>query len=78
MIVEPNSNSAGSKESIGVNETLLLRVCALHRLRPYWDFDSYAVTMQIYHGTMPVAEAVATQKTAKSENFYERVKFDTW
>jgi hypothetical protein len=61
-----------------VQETLLLRVCSLHRLGADWAFESYAVKMQIYHGTRPLAEAVITEFVYKSDSFYERVKFDTW
>ena len=72
-------NPTSPKESMEVYETLLLRVCALHRLKPNWDFDDFVVTMQIYHGTRPLADtAVATDFVGKSESFYERAKFDTW
>ncbi len=66
------------KESINVYDTLLLRLCALHRLQADWTFDDYSLTMQVYHGTRPIAEAVATEFVRKSESLYERVKFDTW
>ena len=48
------------KESINVYDTLLVRVCALHRLDPEWRFEDYEVTMHIYHGTRPVAPGLAT------------------
>ena len=34
--------------------------------------------MQIYHGTMPIAEAITTDHIPKSESFYERIEFDSW
>ena len=66
------------KEAIEVYETLLVRLCALHRLQPDWNFDDYQITMQVYHGTRPLAEAVTSDIKFKSESFYERVVFDTW
>ena len=67
------------KESINVYETLLVRVCALHRLDPEWRFEDYEVTMQIYHGTRPVAPGLATGFHARTEtDFYDVVKYDEW
>ena len=70
------------KESINVYETLLVRVCALHRLDPEWRFEDYEVTLQIYHGTRPVAPGLATgfhARTAAAEtDFYDVVKYDQW
>lgn len=36
-------NSGGETNSYDSKETLLLRVCALHRLQPDWMFDEYMV-----------------------------------
>ncbi len=47
-------------------------------LQADWEFDDYALTMQVYHGTRPIAEQVWTDFVAKTDSFYERVKFDKW
>ena len=67
------------KESINVYETLLVRVCSLHRMDPEWRFEDYEVTMQIYHGTRPITPGQATEFHAKTEtDFYDIVKYDKW
>lgn len=70
----------GSQECIGIYETLLVHVCALHRLEPNWTYDDYTITMQVYHGTTPIqfSDSKVTSDTGKSESFYEWVKFDSW
>ncbi len=66
------------RETIEIKETLLLRICALHRLPVDWSHDDYKISMQIYHGTMPIAEPLQTVFTSKTESFYDRVVFDSW
>lgn len=66
------------KETIEIKETFLLRVCALHRLPSDWRYDDYKVSVQVYHGTRPIAEPQHTPFQAKTESFYERVVYDCW
>jgi hypothetical protein len=77
-VVDGISNQVATKESIHIYETLLLRVCAVHRLDPQWEYEDYQVTTQIYHGTRPIVEPMVTKFAGKTESFYERVKFDSW
>lgn len=74
------ATAAAPQECIGIYETLLLHVCALHRLEPNWTYDDYTIMMQVYHGTTPIqsSESKSTSHTGKSESFYEWVKFDSW
>ena len=73
------SEQSGSKETIDIFETLVARVCILHRLNPDWPpFEDFAVRMQIFHGTRPIAEPPLTPFFSKSESFYENVVFDSW
>ena len=68
-----------AKETIDIFETLVARVCVLHRLNPNWlSYDDFAVRMQIFHGTCPIAEPPLTPFYSKSESFYENVVFDSW
>ena len=70
---------SSAKETIEINETLVARVCVLHRLNPNWpSYDDFAVRMQIFYGTCPIAEPPLTEFYAKSESFYESVVFDSW
>lgn len=70
--------SSSPRETIEVKETMLLRITALHRLPMHWNYDDYKISMQIYHGTRPIAEPCQTVFQAKSESFYERIVFDFW
>jgi phosphatidylinositol-4-phosphate 3-kinase len=73
------SEQSCSKETIDIFETLVARVCILHRLNPDWpNFEDFAVRMQIFHGTRPIAEPPLTPFVSKSESFYENVVFDSW
>ena len=45
-----------ARETIEVKETLLLRICAVHRLPVDWNYDEYKVSFQVYHGTRPIGE----------------------
>ena len=67
------------KETIDIFETLVARVCVLHRLDPNWpNYDDFAVQMQIFHGTRPIAEPPCTPFSAKGESLYESVVFNSW
>ena len=69
----------GPKETIDIYETLLARVCVLHRMDPSWpNYDDFGVRMQIFHGTRPIAEPSLTEFCAKKDSFYESVVFDSW
>ena len=66
------------KETIHVQESLCLRICALHRLPADWKHDEYCVSYQIYHGTKPIAEPIQTVYQPSSKSFFDRVLFDAW
>ena len=71
--------SVAPKETIEIFETLVARVCVLHRLNPNWpNYDDFAVRMHIFHGTRPIAEPPMTPYFSKCESFYESVVFDSW
>ena len=66
------------RETIEVEETLLIRMCAVHRLPPEWDFDEYKIILQVYHGSRPIAEPLHTIFQTKTKSFYDRIVFDSW
>jgi phosphatidylinositol-4-phosphate 3-kinase len=43
-----------------VRETLLVRVCCVHRLPAGWSHTDYRVDLRVYHGTRLVGETLAT------------------
>ena len=72
------SSMTKPRETIEVEETLLIRMCAVHRLPPEWDFDEYKIILQVYHGSRPIAEPLHTIFQTKTKSFYDRIVFDSW
>ena len=66
--VEPNQMPKNSRETIKVDESLLIRICALHRLPLEWKYDEFKISLQIYHGTRPIMEPLQTNYTAVTES----------
>ena len=70
---------AAPRETIEIFETLVARVCGLHRININWpNYDDFTVRMQIFHGTRPIAEPLLTPFYSKGESFYESIVFDSW
>ena len=44
----------------------------------HWNYDEYKISLQIYHGTRPIADPLQTTFQSKNEGFYERIVFDSW
>ena len=66
------------KELKEVKETLLTRICAIHRIPVDWQYDEFSVSLQVYHGTRPIADPLQTVFQSKRESFYEYILFDSW
>ena len=66
------------RETIEVEETLLIRMCAVHRLPPEWNYDEYKISLQVYHGSRPIAEPLHTIFQTQTKSFYDRIVFDSW
>ncbi|XP_012259521.2 phosphatidylinositol 4-phosphate 3-kinase C2 domain-containing subunit beta isoform X3 [Athalia rosae] len=71
-------NPTTTLDSSEVIDTVLVRVCALHRLPSTWKHDDYIIAAQIFHGTRPVGQAVVSEPMAISSSFYPRVLFNAW
>jgi len=64
-----------------VNETLLVRICCVHRLDPSWTYTDYRVDLRMYHGTKLMAETLSTaHKLPKQDHqdLYKVVTVDHW
>ena len=59
---EDDSIIVGEKRlTTKVQETLLVRVCCVHRLSPEWQYTDYRVDLRVYHGTRLIGgETLAT------------------
>ena len=52
-----------------VQETLLVRVCCVHRLSPEWQYTDYRVDLRVYHGTRLIGgETLATVTKAGTQD----------
>eukprot|EP00092_Neocalanus_flemingeri_P001614 GFUD01001721.1.p1 GENE.GFUD01001721.1~~GFUD01001721.1.p1 ORF type:complete len:1837 (+),score=416.06 GFUD01001721.1:479-5989(+) len=64
-----------------VNETLLVRICCVHRLDPNWTYNDYRIDLRVYHGTKLIAETLSTaHKLPKQDHqdLYKVVTVDHW
>jgi len=64
-----------------VHETLLVRICCVHRLDPNWAYSDYRVDLRVYHGTKLMAETLSTaHKLPKQDHqdLYKVVTVDHW
>jgi len=64
-----------------VNETLLVRICCVHRLDPNWSYSDYRIDLRVYHGTKLMAETLSTaHKLPKQDHqdLYKVVTVDHW
>lgn len=66
-------------ESSGVLDCVGFRVCALHRLEPTWNYDTYEVRIELLHGTSSVGRSQLVFGTSSSRSaifFPNRIVFD--
>ncbi|QQP56278.1 Phosphatidylinositol4phosphate 3kinase C2 domaincontaining subunit beta-like, partial [Caligus rogercresseyi] len=67
------------KKTTEMPETLLVRVCALHRLKMNWaHLKDFGVSISLYHGVNRMTNPVKITLKERSEGFYECVFFDSW
>lgn len=68
--------------STSVQETLLVRVCCVHRLPPDFSHTDYRVDLRVYHGTRLVGGhtlATATKPaTREQQDLHKAVWLDHW
>ena len=66
-------------DSTDVLDCVSFRICALHRLEPGWNFDTYEVRADLLHGTTSVARNQLVFGTPNSRSAYyfpNRIVFD--
>ncbi|XP_040564989.1 phosphatidylinositol 4-phosphate 3-kinase C2 domain-containing subunit alpha isoform X1 [Lepeophtheirus salmonis] len=74
-----NNCRINSKKTSDMPETLLVRTCALHRLKINWsNYKEFGVTVSLYHGTNRMTNPIKIPFKERSEGFYECVFFDSW
>ncbi|KAI4457618.1 phosphatidylinositol kinase [Holotrichia oblita] len=61
-----------------IQDSILVRVSAVHRPSPDWKFDDFIVHAQIYHGTRPIGKRVVTQPCTPLPSLYPRILMNTW
>ncbi|XP_071051233.1 phosphatidylinositol 4-phosphate 3-kinase C2 domain-containing subunit beta [Onthophagus taurus] len=61
-----------------IQDSVLLRVSAIHRPAPDWKYDNFVVVAQVFHGTRPIGKPVATQPCAYLASLYPRILVNTW
>lgn len=67
-------------DSSSVLDCIDLRMCALHRTDPAWNFDRFEIQAELYHGNMPIAHnqfIFALPDSGKSSLLFpNRILFD--
>lgn len=66
------------KSVVEITDSVLVRVCALHRPSPEWKHESFMIAAQIYHGTRPVGQPVLSQPNNLIEYWYPVINFNYW
>lgn len=61
-----------------MTDSILARVCALHRPLQEWKHESFMIAAQIYHGTRPVGQPVLSQPSSITEYWYPVINFNYW
>lgn len=61
-----------------VPDSVLIRICAIHRPSPDWKHDDFIVAAQVYHGTRPIGMPVLSQPSGVTQSLYPRVLFNSW
>ena len=61
-----------------VLDTVLIRVSALHRLRPDSRYEQYVVTAQLYHGSRAISQREDTAPVAPSKHLFKWCSFKAW
>uniref|UniRef100_A0A1Y1L4Z2 Uncharacterized protein n=1 Tax=Photinus pyralis TaxID=7054 RepID=A0A1Y1L4Z2_PHOPY len=64
--------------STEVLESILVRVCAVHRPLPDWKHDDFIIAAQVYHGTRPLGQPVLSQPCQVTHSLYSRILFNCW
>ncbi|KAK4883151.1 hypothetical protein RN001_006470 [Aquatica leii] len=73
-----NSDRTSIISSTEVLESVLIRVCAVHRPLLDWKHDDFIVAAQVYHGTRPLGQPVLSQSCAITKSLYSRILFNCW
>ncbi|KRT80159.1 C2 domain containing protein [Oryctes borbonicus] len=72
-------DSCDSRTAItDIQDSMLVRISAVHRPSPDWKFDDFIVNAQIYHGTRPVGKRVLTHPCTPIPSLYPRILMNTW
>ncbi|KAL1487744.1 hypothetical protein ABEB36_015580 [Hypothenemus hampei] len=63
-----------------VLDSIVIRVCAIYRPNPKWEYESYFIAGHIYHGTRKISKPIFTQAYGKTERdmWPSRIVFDNW
>lgn len=73
----------GCRSTADLSDTFLLRIGAVHRLRPEWlcTYLDYFLVVEVYHGSTPLVKASTTHiNPSKSDNnlFFTSLVYDSW
>ena len=58
------------KQIFEINETLLLKLCGVHKLHKSWNYDSYFIIAQVYHGTRPLGSSRISVPVQITQGFF--------
>lgn len=75
----PAAEPPQTRDSYEMLECVGFRVCALHRLDPSWNFDTYEVKIELLHGVSSVAcsqVVFGTPNNVRPSFFTNRIVFD--
>lgn len=64
-----------------VMDSLVIRVCAIHRPCFEWEHEEYYIAAHVYHGTKKIGKSLLTQSTKKIERdklWPTRIIYDNW
>ncbi|KAF5287684.1 hypothetical protein FQA39_LY15784 [Lamprigera yunnana] len=64
--------------STEVMESVLIRICAVHRPLPDWKHDDFIIAAQVYHGTRPLGQPVLSQPCSITQSLYSRILLNCW
>ena len=64
-----------------INETLLVKICCLHRLDSAWSYLDYRVDVRVYHGTKLILDVLSTPLGGPKQDhqdLHRSVTVDHW
>ncbi|CAB0007671.1 unnamed protein product, partial [Nesidiocoris tenuis] len=78
LSVPPVAAIGNERELSEIHNTTLIHTGCIQRACPAWNYDSFRIDAQIFHGTRPLGIKTSSPNLTEFNSFQPRIIFDAW